>query len=615
MTSRTERTRRRALSLAVITAACLTALPALGAGNALASYSGAVQDGTLQLKGDSASDKLLVIVDPGDPSRLLADVGEDGTTDLTFDRSTFTAIAIDAGPGDDEVRIDRSVTEQVTVDGGPGDDTLLGGAGADTLLGGPGDDFVDGNGGNDTALLGPGADRFQWDPGDGSDVVDGQSGRDVLQFNGSNAGEQIDITANGPRVLLHRDVANITMDLDGIDDVAVNALGGADTIAVGDVSGTDVDTADVSLAGFDGSGDGAADTVIATGSDGPDRADVGSSDGKVVVNGLSAQVNVAGGEIGDHVDVATLGGDDTIGSGVGFTGPATVIAEGGDGTDTATYDGSAGDDAIGIAADNGNVATFTAGGAAFETNAVESLDVSGLAGNDTITGQNGIAALTRLTLDGGAGDDVLRGGDGDDLLLGGAGDDVVDGNRGNDVGQLGAGADSFQWDPGDGSDVVEGQGGKDTLVFNGSNAGEDIDVSANGPRVRLFRNIGSVTMDFDGVEGLALAALGGPDTITIGDLSGTDLDTADVNLAGFDGTGDGAADSVTVNGTNRADTVNVTRSGAQVLTTGLAAQTRIAGSEPAADSLHVNTLDGRDRVTVAPDVADLITSIVDLGGQ
>jgi Ca2+-binding RTX toxin-like protein len=615
VTSRTERNRRRALSLAVITAACLTALPALGAGNALASYSGAVQDGTLQLNGDSASDKLVLIVDPADPGRLLADVGEDGTIDLTFDRATFTAIAVDAGPGDDEVRIDRSVTEQVTVDGGPGDDTLLGGAGADTLIGGPGDDFVDGNGGDDTALLGPGADRFQWDPGDGSDVVEGQNGRDVLQFNGSNANEHIDITANGPRVRLHRDIANITMDLAGIDDVAVNALGGGDTIAVGDVSGTDLDSADVDLSAAGGGGDGQADTVIATGSDGPDRAEVGSSDGKVVVSGLSAQVSVAGGENGDHVDVATLGGDDTIASGVGFTGPATVIAEGGDGTDTATYDGSAGDDTIGIAADNGNAATFTSGPGLFETSAVESLNVSGQAGADTITGQNGIAGLTRLTLDGGAGDDVLRGGDGDDVLLGGAGDDDVDGNRGNDVAQLGAGADSFQWDPGDGSDVVEGQGGHDVLRFNGSNAAEDIDVSANGPRVRLFRDIGSVTMDFDGVEGLAVAALGGADSVTVNDLSGTDVDTADVSLAGNGGSGDGAADSVTVNGTNRADTVNVTRSGAQVLATGLAAQTRITGSEPAADTLHVNTLDGRDRVSVAPDVADLIAPIVDLGGQ
>ena len=33
---------------------------------------------------------------------------------------------------------------------------------------------------------------------------------------------------------------------------------------------------------------------------------------------------------------------------------------------------------------------------------------------------------------------------------------------------LGAGDDTFQWDPGDGSDTVEGQDGTDTMVFNGT---------------------------------------------------------------------------------------------------------------------------------------------------
>ena len=43
---------------------------------------------------------------------------------------------------------------------------------------------------------------------------------------------------------------------------------------------------------------------------------------------------------------------------------------------------------------------------------------------------------------------------------------------------------------------VEGQSGTDALDFNGSNIGEQIDVTANGGRVRLTRNIASITMDF-----------------------------------------------------------------------------------------------------------------------
>ncbi len=54
---------------------------------------------------------------------------------------------------------------------------------------GAGTEFVDGNPGNDTAFLGAGDDSFQWDPGDGSDVVEGQAGSDTLRFNGSAASE------------------------------------------------------------------------------------------------------------------------------------------------------------------------------------------------------------------------------------------------------------------------------------------------------------------------------------------------------------------------------------------------------------------------------------------
>jgi hypothetical protein len=43
--------------------------------------------------------------------------------------------------------------------------------------------------------------------------------------------------------------------------------------------------------------------------------------------------------------------------------------------------------------------------------------------------------------------------------------------------------DSFRWDPGDGSDVIEGQRGHDTMLFNGAAANEDITMTANGERL------------------------------------------------------------------------------------------------------------------------------------
>ena len=38
-----------------------------------------------------------------------------------------------------------------------------------------------------------------------------------------------------------RDVANIAMDLNGIESIDFNALGGADTVTVNNLAGTDVE--------------------------------------------------------------------------------------------------------------------------------------------------------------------------------------------------------------------------------------------------------------------------------------------------------------------------------------------------------------------------------------
>src|SRR5207302_3064633 len=132
------------------------------------------------------------------------------------------------------------------------------------------------------------------------------------------------------------------------------------------------------------------------------------------------------------------------------------------------------------------------------------------------------AGVVKLTVDGGAGNDSIVGSAGDDMLLGGDGNDTIVGGRGSDVALMGAGDDTFVWNPGDGSDTVEGQAGNDTMLFNGANIAEKIDVSASGPRVRFTRDVANIVMDLNGVEGINFNALGGADTITVNDLSGTD---------------------------------------------------------------------------------------------
>ena len=404
------------------------------------------------------------------------------------------------------------------------------------------------------------------------------------------------------------------MDLDGIERVDLRTLGGSDTTTVNQLAGTDLTLVDVDLDAIVGGGDGQPDTVIARGTDEADEVSIASPDGLPVVNGIGARTRVRGGEAAlDSFVVQTLAGADTATMTVGVSSAIPLHIDGGEGDDTAHYNGSNGPDQIALLRNGTEVAITSPASALFETTNVENTTVSGLDGDDTIAAGNGLATLTSLTLDGGDDNDDLRGGDGADTLNGGKGNDSVDGNIGADQASLGAGDDRFQWDPGDGSDTVEGQAGTDRLDFNGSNAGEEMTLGANGDRAQLTRNIGSITMDLDEIEAVDIRALGSTDTITVNDLAPTDVEDVDVDLGASVGGGDGVPDSVVVNGTDRRDVIQVTRSGERIVVAGLAAEIGIVGSEGLNDTLRIQTLDGNDDVTISPDVELLISLVVNLG--
>jgi hypothetical protein len=215
-------------------------------------------------------------------------------------------------------------------------------------------------------------------------------------------------------------------------------------------------------------------------------------------------------------------------------------------------------------------------------------------------------------LDGGNGEDLLLGGAGTDLVLGGTGADFVNGGIGTDVEVLGNGDDTAAWNPGEGNDGIDGGLGLDTLAFNGANGDEQMSLSANGRSALFLRAQGSIRMDLDDVERLDLATLGGVDTVTVNDLSGTDLTTADIDLAAADGSGDLKDDIVQVNGTAGSDRVDVTASGSTVEVAGLAARTSITGGETR-DHLQVNGGEGDDQVTVADAARALLDIQTDLG--
>jgi Ca2+-binding RTX toxin-like protein len=496
------------------------------------------------MAGDAAADVVVVngssgpdIVDVFGAGTSVSVVGLTPQVRIANAEGANDSLVLNSLGGDDGVTATTlpAGVVKLTIDGGADKDTLLGSQGADVLLGGAGNDFLFGDNGNDLALMGSDNDVFQWDPGDGNDTVEGQDGVDQVLFFGSNAAENVDVAANGGRVVFFRDVANVTMDLDDVEQLELRALGGADGIVIGDLSGTDMTAIRLDLRGPAGGGDGAADTVTVNGSAGADNSGARSTGGGVSVFGLHAGVSILSAELAtDRLTLNGLGGDDVL-----------------------------------------------------DATAME-------------------ASAIQLTMNGGLGNDVL---------LGSAGNDLMTGGDGTDTALMGAGNDTFVWNPGDDNDTLEGQAGTDRLLFNGANVAENIAVSANGGRVTFFRNIANVVMDLNDLETIDFNALGGADVITIGNLTGTDVTSVNLNLAGSSGgaTGDGQADRVLVEGTAADDVIVLNGGTTGVSVVGLSAQVNITGAEAATDRVTVNALAGDDVVEGSGLVAGAIQLTADGG--
>ena len=92
-------------------------------------------------------------------------------------------------------------------------------------------------------------------------------------------------------------------------------------------------------------------------------------------------------------------------------------------------------------------------------------------------------------------------------------------------------ADTFVWNPGGNNDTIDGGGGDDQLLFNGSNANETITIRPLGDGFEMFRDIASIHMVVNGVESLVLTTLGGTDVVHTAPL----VTTAQSLIDGDDG--------------------------------------------------------------------------------
>ena len=342
------------------------------------------------------------------------------------------------------------------------------------------------------------SDSVVWQPGDGNDLIRGGGGSDTLTFVGSDDDEAFRLSPRGTRARLTRDVDAVALTLQDIEHVDVHSTNGNDTLAVGDLTGTGIRTVEHDEANSpDGtSPDTGNDRTIVRGTQGDDTVIANGSGTEATVTGLTATVNVIGGDsTRDALEIRTLGGQDTVRA--------------------SRYDGSA-----------------------------STLTVDAGTDDDTLIGSPV--------------NDVLKGGGGADTIKGGDGNDTIEGDAGADNVQGGAGDDHFSWSAGDGNDTVLGQSGhNDTLTFTGTDAGERIDLSANGKRLSLTRNIGHIALDINRVETVELNPLGGADRVFVHSLVGTDVRSTKIDLSSTSGETDLQPDTITVDGTDKRDVIGV----------------------------------------------------------
>ena len=606
---------------------------------------------------------------------LIQAFGQNGNDMITLDETNGALPAADLFGGNGNDKLTGGSGNDLLF-GQAGDDTLLGKGGNDLLFGGDGNDTLLGGAGDDQVFGEAGDDTMTWNPGDGTDLFEGGDGNDTAFVNGGNGSETFDITANGTRVRFDRlNPAPFSLDIGTTENLVVHAGGGDDFITAGNGLASlinltlDGGTGNDTITGGDGNdtligGDG-NDVIV--GGRGNDVAQLGAGDDTFVWNpgeGSDTVLGQAGfdtllfngANINENIDIAANGsharffrdvGNVTMDlnniEGIVFNarGGADTItvhnlantnvqqvaldlagipgAETGDGAaDTVILEGRTSADHI-VVTGSGTQVSITGLPAQVTIDGTEGasdrLVIDTLGSNDTIDASALSAGVIGLTVDAGDGNDTIIGSDGNDILIGGTGNDTITGAHGDDVAFMGDGDDKFIWNPGDGSDTVEAQAGTDTLVFNGSNATENIDIAANGSRVRLFRDVGNVTMDLNGVERIQLGALAGADIITVNDLTGTDTNQVAIDLAAAGATtGDGEADQVIVNGSAGDDAIKIARNSAGVITVnGLTAKISIAHADVTGDALTINGFGGNDTIDASALPANAVNLVLNGG--
>ena len=271
------------------------------------------------------------------------------------------------------------------------------------------------------------------------------------------------------------------MDLDDVELIRFQALGGADDVVINDLSGTDVSLAGVhvNLEGAIGSGggDAAVDRVTVNGAAGNEAITVFSNAGIIGITGSPAPVAIFNAELGDRLFVNGGAGNDVIDASSLAVGAITLVLDGEAGDDTVigasgieTLFGGVGNDVL----DGKAAADIMTGGTGNDAyvvdNSIDQVVENVGEGNDTVftsIDYRLTANVDNLVMQGGA--DLQGFGNGEvNAIIGNSGNNILDGDAGADSMTGGAGNDAYIVENA-GDLVVENVGEGDDVVFASTN--------------------------------------------------------------------------------------------------------------------------------------------------
>lgn len=514
---------------------------------------------------------------------VLGILGSEGLDTLTSTTTTITSnsgvvtfgtglerVDVTTLGGDDNVNLSAFTGAAAIIRGGDGNDTLVGTTLADTLYGGFGNDILVGGAGDDNQY--------------------GEDGNDIF--------------------------GNLTLTSDGVaDDAGIDRnFGGAgfDNFVWEPGDGAD----------FNNGGEDGADIFRFFGSAAANAFTLRPGGTPTHFNALIGAVNIDNHGIEDVV-VDGQGGADTFVVDDLFTTEVVslnlILGAADLAVDSVTINGRAANDTLLVstpAAGSVRVSGLRYNVNLTSAESADALTVNGNDGNDTMNVAVGVAPIIGVTLNGGAGDDVLsgdaaniNGGDGNDTLIGsainntmdgGAGDDTFLGNGGTDA--IGGGAGSSVGD----TILLPGTAGIDTLSL-ALNATGHLDATINGILTTYTNFIGG-PIATSGVERIKADGQDGNDALAVDSTNGA------VPIAiTFDG-GASSDSLILTGGTATADTYTpgpVLGAGTSTIVIGGVTQTvNFTGLEPVIDlvagPLTVNANNAANSIsyTVGRDNAD-----------